>query len=178
MFDLWNHRETDRATTLCGLHYPFMSSTHLIHCLNTCLPIPISSVAQMSLKKKLKIFKLWATLVLATVGLSLVGLVRCQDVNDYNSQFDNPAALRLITSVVYSKVSNLTAAIGQDFSNRTSFCIKDWWVIRFSFPIFFVAQKSMKRNGSRMLNLVILISFGCEQSTQVSSWMKFIFESF
>ncbi|XP_059457230.1 ABC transporter G family member 24-like [Corylus avellana] len=106
----------------------------------------------MSLKKKVKIFKLWATLALATVGLSLVGLVRCQDVNDYNSQFDNPAALRLITSVVYSKVSNLTAAIGQDFSNRSSFCIKDWdadWnrAFNFSSNLDFLASCIQKTNG-------------------------------
>lgn len=114
----------------------FMSSNYLFHCLNTFLPIPISSIVPMSLKNNLKIFNLRKTLVLATVVLSLVRLVECQDVNDYNNQLDNPAALRLITSVVYNKVSNLTAAIGQDFSSRSSFCIKDWWVIRFNFAIF------------------------------------------
>lgn len=80
----------------------------------------------MSLKN-LKVFNLRTILTSAALVLSLVHLVQCQDVNDYNNnQFDNPAVLPLITQVVYSQISNLTAVIGQDIGSQSSFCIKDW----------------------------------------------------
>nr|POF09365.1 abc transporter g family member 24 [Quercus suber] len=84
-----------------------------------------SSIVQMSLKN-LKVFNLRTILTSAALVLSLVNLVQCQDVNDYNNnQFDNPAVLPLITQVVYSQISNLTAVIGQDIGNQSSFCIRD-----------------------------------------------------
>lgn len=74
--------------------------------------------------KKLKICTSWSMLVWVVVVLSLQHLVRCQDVGDYN-EIDNPAVLPLITQLVYSRMSNLTAVISRDISNRSTFCIKD-----------------------------------------------------
>lgn len=74
--------------------------------------------------KKLKICTSWSMLIWVVVVLSLQNLVRCQDVGDYN-EIDNPAVLPLITQLVYSRMSNLTAVISRDISNRSTFCIKD-----------------------------------------------------
>lgn len=116
----------------------------------------------MSLKN-LKVFNLRTILTSAALVLSLVHLVQCQDVNDYNNnQFDNPAVLPLITQVVSSQISNLTAVIGQDIGNQSSFCIRDWWVI----PLCLLKKKSMERIENWILNLIILISFGYEKSAQ------------
>ena len=119
----------------------------------------------MSLKN-LKVFNLRTILTSAALVLSLVYLVQCQDVNDYNNnQFDNPAVLPLITQVVYSQISNLTAVIGQDIGGQSSFCIRDWWVI----PLCLLKKKKkkcMERIENWILNLIILISFGYEKSAQ------------
>lgn len=65
-------------------------------------------------------------------------LVQCQNVNDY-SDFDNPAVRPLITQLVYSRISNLTASFSTDIGKHSSFCIKDAWVLFFFF--FFVRTR-------------------------------------
>ncbi|XP_075670931.1 ABC transporter G family member 24-like isoform X1 [Castanea sativa] len=106
----------------------------------------------MSLKN-LKVFNLRTILTSAALVLSLVHLVQCQDVSDYNNnQFDNPAVLPLITQVVYSQISNLTAVIGQDIGSQSSFCMKDWnadWDRAFNFSnnLDFLASCIQKTNG-------------------------------
>jgi hypothetical protein len=110
------------------LHDPFMSFKSFLVSFFQILTFPIPHIAfivPMSLKN-LKVLNFRTILTLATVVLSLVHLVQCQDVNDYNNQFNNPAVLPLITQVVYRQISNLTAVIGQDIGNQSSFCIKDW----------------------------------------------------
>nr|POE85309.1 abc transporter g family member 24 [Quercus suber] len=103
--------------------------------------------------KNLKVFNLRTILTSAALVLSLVHLVQCQDVNDYNNnQFDNPAVLPLITQVVSSQISNLTAVIGQDIGNQSSFCIRDWntdWdrAFNFSTNLDFLASCIQKTNG-------------------------------
>ncbi|KAJ6357960.1 hypothetical protein OIU78_005736 [Salix suchowensis] len=74
--------------------------------------------------KKLKICISWSMIIWVVVALSLQHLVGCQDVGDYN-EINNPAVLPLITQFVYSRMSNLTAVISRDISNRSTFCIKD-----------------------------------------------------
>ena len=102
----------------------------------------------MSLKN-LKVFNLRTILTSAALVLSLVYLVQCQDVNDYNNnQFDNPAVLPLITQVVYSQISNLTAVIGQDIGGQSSFCIRDWWVI----PLCLLKKKKKMHGKNRKLD--------------------------
>ncbi|KAM4094295.1 hypothetical protein ACB094_06G184900 [Castanea mollissima] len=106
----------------------------------------------MSLKN-LKVRNLRTILTSAALVLSLVHLVQCQDVNDYNNnQFDNPAVLPLIKQVVYSQISNLTAVIGQDIGKQFSFCVKDWtadWDRAFNFSnnLDFLASCIQKTNG-------------------------------
>ncbi|KAJ4845800.1 ABC transporter G member 28 [Turnera subulata] len=80
-------------------------------------------MSRMSLKK-LKVCTSCSLLIWVIVVLSLQHFVSCQDVGDYN-EIDNPAVLPLITQIVYGKISNLTAAISRDISNRSTFCVKD-----------------------------------------------------
>ncbi|KAB1219051.1 ABC transporter G family member 24 [Morella rubra] len=106
----------------------------------------------MSSKKNLRIFNLWTTLILATVVLSLVRLVRSQDVNGDNNQFSNPATLPLITQVVYSQISNLSAVVEKSIGNQSSFCIKHWdadWnrAFNFSSNLGFLSSCIQKTNG-------------------------------
>ncbi|KAL6290698.1 hypothetical protein ACE6H2_008208 [Prunus campanulata] len=64
---------------------------------------------------------------LGILALSLVHwgqLVQCQDVGD-NDQIDNPAVLPLITQILYGRISNVTAVLSRQISNRSSFCVKD-----------------------------------------------------
>ncbi|GMY09255.1 ABC transporter G family member 24-like isoform X1 [Fagus crenata] len=124
----------------------------------------------MSLKN-LNVLNFRTILTLATVVLSLVHLVQCQDVNDYNNQFNNPAVLPLITQVVYRQISNLTAVIGQDIGNQSSFCIKDWnadWnrAFNFSSNLDFLGSCIQKTNGD-------IIRRVC-----TAAEMKFYFNSF
>lgn len=64
---------------------------------------------------------------LGILALSLVHwgqLVQCQDVGD-NDQIDNPAVLPFITQILYGRISNVTAVLSRQISNRSSFCVKD-----------------------------------------------------
>lgn len=77
--------------------------------------------------QNLKVSNFGTLVLLGIVVLSLVKCVHfvgCQEVNDYE-EIDNPAVLPLITQVVYGQLSNLTAAVSHDISNRSSFCVKD-----------------------------------------------------
>lgn len=77
--------------------------------------------------KNLKGSNFGTFLSLGILALSLVHwvhFVQSQDVNDYD-EIDNPAVLPLITQIVYSRISNVTAILSRDISNRSSFCVKD-----------------------------------------------------
>ncbi|XP_021897746.1 ABC transporter G family member 24-like [Carica papaya] len=77
----------------------------------------------MSLKE-LKVFNFTSILKWVIVVLSLVHCVQGQDLSDYD-QINNPALRPLITQFVFSRLSNLTAAISRDIGSRASFCVKD-----------------------------------------------------
>ncbi|CAK9171627.1 unnamed protein product [Ilex paraguariensis] len=50
--------------------------------------------------------------------------VWCVDGDDY-SQSSNPTVLPLVTSLIYSQISNLTKIFGKDITKSLGFCIKD-----------------------------------------------------
>uniref|UniRef100_A0A7N2MEB0 Uncharacterized protein n=1 Tax=Quercus lobata TaxID=97700 RepID=A0A7N2MEB0_QUELO len=72
-----------------------------------------------------KIFNLRKIFTLAILVLSLVHLVQCQyesangSMTIQNLLFNNQHAYSQI-------ISNLSAIVGQDIGNQSSFCIKDW----------------------------------------------------
>lgn len=66
------------------------------------------------------------------VGLSLLPCIQCVDGNDY-SQTGNPAVLPIVTQLIYGRLSNLTKILSQDIKENLGFCIKDVWVIWWSF---------------------------------------------
>lgn len=66
------------------------------------------------------------------VGLSFLPCIQCVDGNDY-SQTGNPAVLPIVTQLIYGRLSNLTKILSQDIKDNLGFCIKDVWVIWWSF---------------------------------------------
>lgn len=83
--------------------------------------------------KKLKICSLWSVSIWGFVVLSLlVNMVQCQNFNDY--EVNNPDVLPLVTTLVNSRLSNLTTVLSKDISKQASFCIKDPWVFLLFFP--------------------------------------------
>ncbi|KAL6123895.1 hypothetical protein ACLB2K_076412 [Fragaria x ananassa] len=73
---------------------------------------------------KLKASSFGSLVLLGFIALSLVQFVHSQDVDDYDG-IDNPAVLPLITQIVYGRISNVTAVLSREISNRSSFCVKD-----------------------------------------------------
>lgn len=74
--------------------------------------------------KKIKFSSFWSLVLWVIFALGLLHFVHCQDVGDYN-EIDNPAILPLITQLVYSRLSNLTAVLSREISKRSDFCVKD-----------------------------------------------------
>ena len=68
----------------------------------------------------------FVVLIILLVGS--VQFVQCQNVDDY-SEFDNPELLPLFTQLVYGQISNMTTMLSAEFQNRSSFCVKDPWVL-------------------------------------------------
>ncbi|XP_057954658.1 ABC transporter G family member 28-like isoform X3 [Malania oleifera] len=98
-------------------------------------------------------------LVILVVVLNLRGVVRCQD--DAKSQdvaMGNPAAVQLLTELVYSRLTNLTAIFSDDILRRLNFCIKDVqaeWNAAFNFTsdLAFLSNCIRKTKGDLMQRL-------------------------
>ncbi|KAM1708008.1 hypothetical protein ACFX15_001011 [Malus domestica] len=102
--------------------------------------------------------------------LCWVHFVECQDVGDYD-QIDNPAVLPLITHIVYGRISNVTAVLSREISNRSSFCVKDpeadWnEAFNFSSSVDFLTSCIQKTKGDITRRLC------------TAAEMKFYFNSF
>ncbi|KDP44400.1 hypothetical protein JCGZ_20080 [Jatropha curcas] len=107
-------------------------------------------MAEISLKK-LNIYNSWTMLLRIIFVFSFLHLVQCQDVGDYN-EINNPAVRPLITQLVYSRISNLTAVLSSEISTRSSFCVKDpkadWnQAFNFSSNLDFLATCIQKTKG-------------------------------
>ncbi|KAB2063515.1 hypothetical protein ES319_A10G221200v1 [Gossypium barbadense] len=104
--------------------------------------------------KKLKICSLWSVSIWGFVVLSLlVNMVQCQNFNDY--EVNNQDVLPLVTTLVNSRLSNLTTVLSKDISEQASFCIKDpeaEWnkAFNFSSNLDFLASCIEKTQGSIM----------------------------
>ncbi|KAF2318496.1 hypothetical protein GH714_008359 [Hevea brasiliensis] len=102
-------------------------------------------------KKKIKFSSSWSLVLWVIFAFSLLRFVQCQDVGDYN-EVDNPAVLPLLTQLVYSRLSNLTAVLSREISNRSNFCVKDpeadWnQAFNFSSNLDFLATCIQKTKG-------------------------------
>ncbi|TQD76072.1 hypothetical protein C1H46_038384 [Malus baccata] len=102
--------------------------------------------------------------------LCWVHFVECQDVGDYD-QIDNPAVIPLITQIVYGRISNVTAVLSRQISNRSSFCVKnpeaDWnEAFNFSSNVDFLTSCIQKTKGDVTRRLC------------TAAEMKFYFNSF
>ncbi|KAM2198559.1 hypothetical protein ACFX1Q_001821 [Malus domestica] len=102
--------------------------------------------------------------------LCWVHFVECQGVGDYD-QIDNPAVLPLITHIVYGRISNVTAVLSREISNRSSFCVKDpeadWnEAFNFSSSVDFLTSCIQKTKGDVTRRLC------------TAAEMKFYFNSF
>ncbi|MQM07563.1 hypothetical protein Taro_040408 [Colocasia esculenta] len=119
-----------------------------------------------------------ASLAIVVVGVFLSALapgVRCQDdTNDYGDSptaNSNAGVNQFFTSVIYSRLSNLTDAFAADVSNRLGFCIKDskkdWnGAFNFSSDLTFLTNCIKDTNGGLM------------QRVCTSAEVKFYFNSF
>ncbi|XP_021908567.1 putative white-brown complex homolog protein 30 [Carica papaya] len=58
------------------------------------------------------------------VALSVLPFTLCVDGNDY-SQTGNPAAIPLVTGLIYSRLSNLSTILADDIVKNLGYCIKD-----------------------------------------------------
>ncbi|XP_027366945.1 ABC transporter G family member 28-like [Abrus precatorius] len=92
---------------------------------------------------------LWVPIVVLSL---ILGMIQCQDMNDYDNQLDNPFVLPLITQLVYGRISNLTSLISQQISTESTFCVKDpdadWnQAFNFSSDLGFLASCIKKTNG-------------------------------
>lgn len=87
----------------------------------------------MSLKRR-NWFKHGSNLSLVIFVLCLVCYVgNCQFAD--TNEFDNQAALPLITQMVYRRLSNRTAALNRELGTRAKFCVKD--------PLVFLTLKAV-----------------------------------
>ncbi|XP_057989389.1 ABC transporter G family member 24-like, partial [Hevea brasiliensis] len=102
-------------------------------------------------KKKIKFSSSWSLVLWVIFAFGLLRFVQCQDVGDYN-EVDNPAVLPLLTQLVYSRLSNLTAVLSREINNRSNFCVKDpeadWnQAFNFSSNLDFLATCIQKTKG-------------------------------
>lgn len=75
-----------------------------------------------------------------------------QTIGD-TSEFNNPAVLPLVTQMVYSRLSNSTAALNRELGIRAKFCVKDPLVF---LPLNYILALSNVSFSAKDFSLVLL----------------------